>query len=95
MGDFLGVVAKADQLGGQITFGLDPDRAIEALVGKEIAAEIVSAGSKLLDARAPQPLDAASRIRADPTLVSARSGRSAVRSRHQSPCRAGAADDAS
>ena len=40
VGDLLGVVAEADQLGGEIAFGLDPDRALEALVREESAPEV-------------------------------------------------------
>ena len=57
--DVLGVVAEAEELGGEIAFGLDADRATVTLVREQIATEVETAAAQMKDARRrAEPLDA-------------------------------------
>ncbi len=60
VGDLLGVVAETEQLGGQIALGFNPNRAVRALVQKQVV-EIEPAVAMMSLAQSRAPVDPASR----------------------------------
>ena len=61
MGDVLVVVEEAEQLGGQVAVGLDPDRATEALVGEQTVGQVELAAGECLGVRSPRATPAGCR----------------------------------